>query len=123
MMTSETAFVIRTFFFLLFGYSINLLLLASKDVILVGFIVMGLIISLRFIFLKYLLRVNSTAFTMIAPRGLITILLFYGIPASQRLEALSEGVLFIVIVFTGLMMTVGLLTNRANPNERVEDVI
>ncbi len=123
MMTSETAFVIRTFFFLLFGYSINLLLLASKDVILVGFIVMGLIISLRFIFLKYLLRVNSTALTLIAPRGLITILLFYGIPASQRLEALSEGVLFIVIVFTGLMMTVGLLTNRANPNERVEDVI
>jgi len=32
-------------------------------------------------------------------------------------------VLFIVIVFTGLMMTIGLLLNKQNPSEKIEDVI
>jgi NhaP-type Na+/H+ or K+/H+ antiporter len=60
LMTAETAFIIRTFFFLLFGYSLNMSLLKSQDVIIVGLLIIALTIFLRFIFLKYLLKVDST---------------------------------------------------------------
>lgn len=122
-MTAETAFIIRTFFFLLFGYSLNMLLLKSKDVIIIGLLIIALTIILRFVFLKYLLKINSTPLSLIAPRGLITILLFYSIPKEQRLAELSEGVLFIVIVLTGLSMTLGLLLTKQSPKEKIEDVI
>lgn len=123
LMTSETAFIIRTFFFLLFGYSINLALLGSQEVLFMGLAIIVITLLLRFIFLRYLLKVKSTPLTLIAPRGLITILLFYSIPQSQRIHNLSEGVLFIVIVFTGLMMTIGLLLNKKSPAEKAEDLI
>jgi Kef-type K+ transport system membrane component KefB len=122
-MTTETAFIIRTFFFLLFGYSMNLLLLRSEEVILIGIAIIVLTILLRFIFLRVLLKSNFTPLALIAPRGLITILLFYSIPEHYRLERLSEGVLFVVIVATGLAMTVGLLLNKQSPQEKIEDVI
>jgi NhaP-type Na+/H+ or K+/H+ antiporter len=123
LMTAETAFIIRTFFFLLFGYSINLLLLSSFEVLLIGLVIIVITLVLRYIFLKFILKLNSAPLTLITPRGLITILLFYSIPESQRIKSLSEGVLFIVIVFTGLMMTIGLLLNKQNPSEKIEDVI
>ena len=122
-MTGETAFIIRTFFFLVFGYSINLNLLKSKEVLLMGLAIIGATLLLRFVFLRYFLKMSSAPLTLIAPRGLITILLFYSIPKEQRLESLSEGVLFVVIVATGLMMTIGLLLNKQSPSEKIEDVI
>jgi NhaP-type Na+/H+ or K+/H+ antiporter len=123
LMTAETAFIIRTFFFLLFGYSMNLTLLKTQEVIVTGLAIIALTIFLRFTFLKYMLKIRSTPLALIAPRGLITILLFYSIPPAQRMAQLSEGVLFIVIVLTSLMMTVGLLINKQGVNEKIEDVI
>lgn len=123
LMTAETAFIIRTFFFLLFGYSINLALLESYEVLAMGVGIIVITILLRFVFLRFLLRINSAPLMLIAPRGLITILLFYSIPTELRIEKLSEGVLFVVIAFTGLVMTIGLLLNKQNPREKIEDVI
>jgi hypothetical protein len=60
---------------------------------------------------------------LITPRGLITILLFYSIPESLRIEKLSEGVLFVVIVLTSLAMTVGLLISKKHTPESIEEVI
>jgi NhaP-type Na+/H+ or K+/H+ antiporter len=123
LMTAETAFIIRTFFFLLFGYSVDLALLKSTEVLLIGLAIISLTIVLRFFFLRFLLKINSAPLTLIAPRGLITVLLFYSIPEAQRMQGLSEGVLFIVIVFTGLAMTIGLLLSRQSQKERIEDII
>lgn len=123
MMTAETAFIIRTFFFLLFGYSLNLLLLKSTEVFLMGLVIIVITLILRFIFLRAFLKITSTPLSLIAPRGLITILLFYSIPAEQRMANLSEGVLFIVIVLTGIAMTVGLLMNKQKAEESIKDVI
>jgi len=122
-MTTETAFIIRTFFFILFGFSINLELLRSVEVITIGLLIISVTILLRFLFLRFSLKMLSTPLMLIAPRGLITVLLFYSIPESQRLVDLSEGVLFMVIVLTGLAMTVGLLLNKQSPKENIEDVI
>lgn len=88
-----------------------------------GLIIIAISATLRFIFLRFSLKIKSTLLLLTAPRGLITILLFYSIPENERLINLSEGVLFIVIVFTGLIMTLGLLVNKQDPKENIEDVI
>jgi Kef-type K+ transport system membrane component KefB len=121
--TAETAFIIRTFFFLLFGFSIDLNLLVTFEVILIGLAVIATTVLLRLVFFRLILKITSTPLMLIAPRGLITVLLFYTIPESQRMAGLSEGVLFLVIVFTSLMMTVGLLLNKQIPREEIQDVI
>lgn len=123
LMTAETAFIIRTFFFLLFGYSLNLELLKSYEVLVMGLGIIAITIVLRFSFLKYVLQINSTPLMLIAPRGLITVLLFYSIPKELRIENLSEGVLFVVVVVTGLVMMIGLLLNKQSTREKIEDVI
>ncbi len=123
LMTAETAFIIRTFFFLLFGYSMNLELLRSQEVLVIGLAIIALTLVARFFFLRFVLKITSTPLALIAPRGLITVLLFYSIPPERRLDNISEGVLFIVIVLTSLMMTIGLLINKERPTERAEDLI
>ena len=123
LITSETAFIIRTFFFLLFGYSINVHLLLSAELLSLGAGIIVLSVLTRFIFLKYLLKSNAGLLALIAPRGLITILLFYSIPEKDRLESLSEGILFVVILFTGIVMMIGLMLNQRSPVEKIEDVV
>ncbi|CAN5609497.1 hypothetical protein BH10BAC4_BH10BAC4_15600 [soil metagenome] len=123
LMTAETAFIIRTFFFLLFGFSLNLSLVADKEVILMGVGIIVVTLLVRFIFLQYVLKINSAPLALIAPRGLITILLFFTIPEDKRLVNLSEGLLFVVIGITGVMMMVGLLLNKQRPEEKIEDLI
>jgi NhaP-type Na+/H+ or K+/H+ antiporter len=123
LMTAETAFIIRTFFFLLFGYSIDLISLKSWEVVIIGFTIICVIILFRLFFLRFFLKITSAPLTLIAPRGLITILLYYSIPEQQRIENLSEGVLFLVIVFTGIMMTIGLMLHRETPEESFEKII
>jgi hypothetical protein len=57
------------------------------------------------------------------PRGLITILLFYSIPASFRLQQFNEGILLFVILVTGLIMTAGSLFYRNEEFENINDEI
>lgn len=118
LMTAETAFIIRTFFFLLFGYSLDMALLQSWNVLALGVIIIVITLAIRYAFLKWLIKTNVAPLSLIAPRGLITILLFYSIPETQRLHDLSEGVLFIVIVFTGIAMTLGLILNSSRQSEK-----
>ncbi|MBS1543553.1 MAG: cation:proton antiporter [Bacteroidetes bacterium] len=115
MMTAETAFIIRTFFFLLFGYTMNLTLLQSQEVVIMGLTLIVLILGLRYVFLRVILPLHASSLTFIAPRGLITILLFYSIPAEERLPQVSDGILFILIVLTGVAMFIGLMVRDKAP--------
>ncbi|HEX5167893.1 MAG TPA: cation:proton antiporter [Cyclobacteriaceae bacterium] len=123
LVTAETAFIIRTFFFLLFGYSVDMALLLQKEVLIAGLIIVVITVLIRFVFLRYILKVTSAPLTLIAPRGLITVILFYSIPEHLRIEAFSEGILFIVIFATGIMMTVGLAINKQDPFKKIDEVM
>ncbi|GAA4310969.1 cation:proton antiporter [Nibribacter koreensis] len=114
----ESAFVIRTFFFLLFGFSIQLEDLYSLDVWVLGFTIFSITLLVRFLYLQYVARTPLIPELFIAPRGLITILLFYSIPAQYRIEGLGEGVLFFVVILTSLLMMLGLLLTKQD----VEDI-
>jgi hypothetical protein len=48
-----------------------------------------------------------------APRGLITILLFYSIPAELQLPGFDRGLLLYVILASNLYMAWGMVRNRS----------
>lgn len=111
-MTAELAFLIRTFFFLLFGYSIDLSLIISVPVIVTGSIIILVILLIRYVFLRYISKTNVFPELFIAPRGLITVILFYSIPIELMSDKFNEGVLSFVILISGLIMMFGILFSK-----------
>jgi len=55
------------------------------------------------------------------PRGLITIVLYYKIPASLKLTNFSDGILFFVILVTSIIMMLGMILYKKKPDEVVEE--
>lgn len=109
MITNESAFLIRTFFFFIFGLSFYLKSLFDIRVVITGTFTVVILYGLRYLYLKYAARLaNLSAPLLIAPRGLITILLFYSIPQEMLIDLISEGVLFFVILASSIMMMGGL---------------
>lgn len=112
----ESAFLIRTFFFVLFGMSINILGLVDWRVWSITMVLLGILYGVRYIGLKGVRRKSSvTPELYIAPRGLITILLIDSIPVNLQNEAFNEyknGVILLLILVTCLIMMFPLLTHR-----------
>lgn len=112
--TIEGAFMIRTIFFFVFGYSLSLVSLVKFNVIVLGSIILFIIYASRWLYLKIFLKNHLSLEFFIAPRGLITILLFYSIPESESIGLLSEGVLFYIILLSGLIMMLGVMKEGSN---------
>ncbi|GAB4319267.1 MAG: hypothetical protein Kow00127_11450 [Bacteroidales bacterium] len=107
--TNESAFLIRTLFFFIFGFTLQFVVFTEPRIIITGTLVVALLFIIRYLYLKFLARRNLFPELFIAPRGLITILLFYSIPAEYSQGIISEGVLFFVILITSLVMMFGLM--------------
>lgn len=115
--TAESAFLIRTFFFVIFGFSIDLAFLNNPDVLKLGSIIVVALLALRFVYLRIVHKYDLFPELFYIPRGLITVLLFYKIPDSHRIDAFDEGVLFFVILATTIIMMIGSLLYRDHPVE------
>lgn len=111
-LTAESAFLIRTFFFLLFGFSIQLHSVLAWTLLGQGLLIVAVLTLIRFVYLRYVARTDLIPELFIAPKGLISVLLFYSIPARLLLGELSENLLFVVILLTGVLMMIGLLLTR-----------
>jgi Kef-type K+ transport system membrane component KefB len=107
--TAETSFLIRTFFFIIFGYTIDLKVLTQPDVINIGSMIVGILLIARYIYLRLILRANLFPELFLMPRGLVTILLFYSIPVEKQLSNFKVGIIFYVVVLTSLLMMFGLM--------------
>jgi hypothetical protein len=118
--TAESAFLIRTFFFLLFGFSFDLSSLLDVQLLFIGSLVVTCLTLIRLFYLKFISRSSLLPELFIAPKGLITILLFYSIPEKFLIPEVSEGILFFVIIVTGLIMLLGLLATRTPITELEE---
>ena len=119
MITIESAFVVRTFFFVIFGFSIALSTLLDVKVAIVSAAVLAVIYVTRYAsFLPYK-HENLKRAVSIAPRGLITLLLFYSIPEEFLFDGFKSGILLFVIIVTSLVMTTGLLKKE----KKAEDVL
>lgn len=107
--TIEGAFMVRTIFFFVFGYSLNLMSLIDFNVIVLGSLILFVIYGSRYIYLKLFHKASLSLEFFVAPRGLITILLFYSIPEADSIGLLSEGVLFYIILVSAFIMMLGVM--------------
>jgi cell volume regulation protein A len=106
-LTAEGGFVVRTFFFLILGYSIVPRTLIDVDAIIVSALFIIIIIGWRWLTLRLTFQGWSTPLLWIAPRGLITILLYLNIPQDLRLLGFREGIPVLVVVLSSLVMVAG----------------
>jgi len=107
MLTGESAFLIRTFFFLLFGFTIMVKEMGNFRLFLWGAIIIAVIFIIRFAYLRISTRGSITPEVFIAPRGLINILLFLSIPAHLASSVINQYVLLIVFIFSLFLMIWG----------------
>ncbi|MEO0403305.1 MAG: cation:proton antiporter [Bacteroidota bacterium] len=113
-LTLESAFVIRTFFFVIFGASIVLSSLLGLDVLFFSLVIVVLLYAVRLVFLWIFKKKAIFPLLYIAPRGLITILLYFQIQKYEKEfvhPGFDEGILLLVIMVTSLVMTISLIQN------------
>lgn len=114
-LTTEIVFLIRALFFLLFGYLIeNSELLNTSTIAWAVGITIG-IFALRYIVLK-IFSIDTQPVLFIAPRGLITILLFLSIPLSNASNLANKSLIIQVIILTALVMMVGIM-KKSEPSD------
>lgn len=115
--TLETAFVVRTFFFVVFGLTISLASLLSLQVAIVSGLIVLSIYAVRFVILRIFMGKDIFPQLFIAPRGLITILLFYAIPAEAQVAGFEAGILLFIIIATSLIMTIAMVYDKKRSNK------
>jgi short subunit fatty acids transporter len=58
----------------------------------------------------------------VAPRGLITVLLFYAIPAEAQVANFESGILLFVIIATSLVMTWAMIKDKKKMNTPLDEI-
>ncbi|HEY9114075.1 MAG TPA: cation:proton antiporter [Bacteroidales bacterium] len=109
LLTMESAFFIRTFFFVIFGITLELNNLLNLNAALISLAIIGGIYLIRAVILKMFLVKRLFPEVFVAPRGLITILLFFSIPASYQNLNFDPGILLYVILISSIVMALALM--------------
>jgi potassium/hydrogen antiporter len=118
---SEGAFLIRALFFLLFGYLIETReLFNASTLIWAGVIVAGIFI-LRAMQLK-LSGLPLSPLLFIAPRGLITVLLFLSVTADHTIPLVNRSLVIQVVILSALVMMGGLMSVK-KPEKEIPDPV
>jgi hypothetical protein len=118
--TGESAFVVRTFFFIIFGWSVSVGSMFNLETIAVGIVLLLIIYVVRAICLFIFNGKNIFPQIFLAPRGLITILLFFAIPKELTEKHDFNGVLLFIILTSCLIMTWSLMRHKKNTESTIE---
>jgi Kef-type K+ transport system membrane component KefB len=117
-LSAESAFIIRTFFFVIFGFTIMVDQFKDFTLIQYGLFISGAIYLIRLLYLKFVAKISLSPILFITPRGLISILLFYNLPKEMRINGVETGLLFVIILSTSIIMSLGLLgARKEQPNK------
>jgi Kef-type K+ transport system membrane component KefB len=114
-LTIEGAFLIRVLFFLLFGYLIETSEVLKADTVIWALAIVFFIFAIRLIQLK-LSKLPLKPLLFVAPRGLITILLFLSIEPTNTISLVNKSLIVQVIILTALLMMFGLMANKPQKN-------
>jgi hypothetical protein len=109
-LTAESAFLIRTFFFLLFGFTIHPEILWQVEVLQYGLCVTAIVYVVRGIYLRWGAKLDLHPELFVTPRGLISVLLFLSIPSALKVAELGEGLLIFSVLSTCIIMMLGLIS-------------
>ncbi len=120
LITEESSFVVRTFFFIVFGITISLASLLNLKIAIISVSVIAILLIVRIILL-FLFTGRKSIFPnlFIAPRGLISILLFYAIPERYISEEFEHGILFFVILLSSILMAIALFWHNRKEKTRI----
>ena len=106
-LTAELTFAVRGFFFILLGYWTDLSGFASFKAWLVAILVVAGIYGARKLILR-LLRVElADPLTWIAPRGLITILLYLSVKEAVAVPPYLDGAVMLIVLASALAIGLG----------------
>lgn len=115
-LTLEATFLIRSVFFILFGYLLDTEEILNPDT----FAWAAGIVAAILVFRAIVLALNKLPFRpllFIAPRGLITVLLFFAVNPAQRVSIMNRSLLIQVIVLSALVMMFGMMMSRKENSE------
>ncbi|MBD3629533.1 cation:proton antiporter [Cyclobacterium sp.] len=115
-LTMELTFLIRSLFFLVFGFLINTSELFNSETVIWSLTITGGILLLRFFILR-IFKIKILPLLFIAPRGLVTILLYLSIPASLAIDIANDSLIIQVIIFTSVALMLGMLTAKPKEEE------
>jgi len=116
--TLESSFVVRTFFFVIFGMSLDFSGIGQLSSILLAAGILLIIYVIRFLLFKSIIRKHINPQVWIAPRGLVTVLLFFSIPLGLQDPNFNATILMIVIVVTSLIMSGALMARKEDFEEK-----
>jgi NhaP-type Na+/H+ or K+/H+ antiporter len=120
-LTAESTFLVRTFFFLFFGFSIQLSDFNSIQPLFYGVLIILIMLLLRYTyFTATTFKIKPSPLVYMSPRGLISILLFIQLKEVGFIDLstspIDERVLLIIILSSMLVMLIGTL-KKAEPSE------
>ena len=114
-LTAESTFLVRTFFFLFFGFSIPIESFLEFEPYIIGATVLLIMYGIRYFYLALVLNdEDSKPLLYFSPRGLITILLFLSISDYdiQKSNIVDEKVLLVIIIASMLIMNQGSIKRK-----------
>ena len=120
LLTAESTFLVRTFFFLFFGFSIPLESFVEFEPYIIGATVLLIMYGVRYFYLALVLNdEESKPLLYFSPRGLITILLFLSISDYdiQKSNIVDEKVLLVIIIASMLIMIQGSIKRTKKEDE------
>ena len=115
LLTAESTFLVRTFFFLFFGFSIPIESFLEFEPYIIGATVVLIMYGIRYFYLALVLNdEGSKPLLYFSPRGLITILLFLSISDYdiQKSQIVDEKVLLVIIIASMLIMIQGSIKRK-----------
>lgn len=107
-LTIEAAFVVRALFFLLFGFVLETSEILNPDTLIWASVIVAIVFIFRIIQLK-LSKLPMAPLLFVAPRGLITVLLFLSIVPENNIMLVNRSLIIQVIVLSALLMMFGLM--------------
>ncbi len=118
--TKETSFLIKTFFFVIFGMTLQFKEIYTPMLLYIVAGSLAVIYFVRFILLKAIFVKKFVPELWIAPRGFISVLLFFSIPPLFTDEGFNSIILLAIILATSLIMFSGLNLGKESQPESDE---
>lgn len=108
---TEATFLVRTVFFLLFGYLMKTAEIINTGTLKWALVIVAAIFIIRAILVK-LFKLPLKPLMFVAPRGLINVLLFLSIIPEKNIEFVNKSLIIQVIFLTAIVMTAGLIGSK-----------
>lgn len=116
----EATFLVRALFFLLFGYLIQTSEIINTDTLVWAVGIVIILFILRYLQLK-ISKIPMFPLLFVAPRGLITILLFLSITPEHTIPIVNKSLIIQVILLTAIIMMVGLMVTAKQQETILEE--